>query len=152
MGCGPPAWVMFLRSFMKRAFHPPALLPYVLATVLFGGCGGEERTYTDHLVRGARAAEGQETRQNLELIGSALERYAMDHGGYPEASSVQEIEDLVTPIYMSRVPQRDSWRQEWRLTSSADRFVLSSDGPDGVPETEDDLKRESGIRGAFPGL
>lgn len=137
---------------MKRAFHPSALLLCVLAAVFVGGCAGEEKTYTDHLVRGARAAEGQETRQNLELIGSALERYAIDHGGYPEASSVQEIEDLVTPTYMSRVPQRDSWRQEWRLTSSADHFVLSSDGPDGVPETEDDLKRESGIRGAFPSL
>ncbi len=82
---------------MKRAFHPSALLLCVLAAVFVGGCAGEEKTYTDHLVRGARAAEGQETRQNLELIGSALERYAIDHGGYPEASSVQEIEDLVTP-------------------------------------------------------
>ena len=137
---------------MKRAFHQPALLPCVLATILFGGCGGEEKTYTDHLVRGARAAEGMETRQNLELIGSALERYAMDHGGYPEASSVREIEDLMTPTYMSRVPQSDGWRHGWRLTSSVDRFVLSSDGPDGVPETKDDLRRESGIRGALPGL
>jgi hypothetical protein len=137
---------------MRFSFHSAALFACAVASVALMGCSGEEKTYTENLVRAARGAEVQETRQDLELIGTALERYAIDHGGYPEVSSVDEIGTLLTPTYLSRVPQEDGWRRPWRLTSGSQGFVLASDGPDGVPDTSDDLRRESGRRGAIPGL
>ncbi|MEE9218059.1 MAG: type II secretion system protein GspG [Acidobacteriota bacterium] len=137
-----------MRSEMSRLLT----LACALLALCFACACGQEKTYTESLVKGARAAQDMDSRQKLEIIGGALERYAMDHGGYPEAMSLEEIEPLLTPIYVHLLPQHDGWGRPWRLRSGYDGFVLSSDGPDGTPDTQDDLKRESGSRVSAPAL
>jgi hypothetical protein len=121
----------------------------LLALLCAGGCG-EEKVYTSGLIQGARAAETQDTRQKLETIGAALERYAMDHSGYPQASSLEEAEAALAPGYLRSLPRRDGWGRPLRLTSQPESFSLRSDGQDGQPGTADDLGRESGGRVGAP--
>jgi hypothetical protein len=106
--------------------------------------------YTSGLIQGARAAEAQDTRQKLEAVGAALERYAMDHGGYPQASSLEEAEAALSPAYLRALPRRDGWGRPLRLVSTPESFSLRSDGQDGLPGTVDDLGREAGGRVGAP--
>lgn len=121
----------------------------VLVLLCAGGCG-EEKVYTSGLIRGARAAETQDTRQKLELIGTALERYAMDHSGYPQASNLEEAEAALSPGYLRSLPRRDGWGRPLRFTSGPESFSLRSDGQDGQPGTADDLGRDAGGRVGAP--
>jgi hypothetical protein len=126
-----------------------SLAAAALALLCAGGCG-EEKVYTSGLIRGARAAEAQDTRQKLEMIGSALERYAVDHSGYPQASSLDEAEAALSPDYLRTLPRRDGWGRPLRFASTPESFSLRSDGQDGQPGTADDLGRESGGRVGAP--
>lgn len=129
----------------------PTAAPLLLALAAGGAWGcGEEKTYTSGLVQGARAAEAQDTRQKLEQIGAALERYALDQGGYPQAASLAEAEALLGPAHARSLPRRDGWGRPLRLRSEPEGFVVSSDGQDGVPDTADDLRREAGGRVSAP--
>ncbi len=124
-------------------------LPALLACVA-PGCGAE-KTYTSGLVQGARAAEMQDTRQKLEQIGAALDRYALDHSAYPQASSLDEAQAALSPAYGPGLPRADGWGRPIRLRSDSEGFVVSSDGQDGAPDTPDDLRREAGGRVSGPG-
>lgn len=100
--------------------------------------------YVDGLVTGARAAETQETSQRLEQIGAALDRYALDHSRYPDASSLDEVRPALVPSYTASFPSTDGWGRPLRLSSGAETFSVSSDGQDGAQGTADDLRREAG--------
>ena len=99
--------------------------------------------YVEGLVTGARAADTQDTSQKLEQIGAALDRYALDHSRYPDASSLEEVQPTLVPSYTPSLPRTDGWGRPLRLRSGAETFVVSSDGHDGTQDTADDLRREA---------
>lgn len=136
----------------RLSAHRPSSGLFLLTLLAAGAtCGcGEEKTYTAGLVQGARAAEMQDTRQKLDQIGAALDRYGVDHSGYPQAASIQEAEAALAPAYTRTLPRSDGWGRPLRLSSSSDSFVVSSDGQDAAPGTGDDLRREAGGRVTGP--
>jgi hypothetical protein len=126
------------------------LLPLLAALLLaLPGCG-EEKVYVDGLVGAARAAETQDTRQKLEQVGAALDRYALDHSRYPDAASLEEAQSALVPSYTPSLPRTDGWGRPLRLRSGEQNFVVSSDGQDGAADTGDDLRREAGQRVNLP--
>lgn len=136
---------------MRARPRLPAGLPILLLVACAAPGCGEEKTYTSGLVQGARAAETQDTRQKLEQIGAALDRYALDHSSHPAAASVEEAEAALGPAYGGgRLPRQDGWGRPLRLQSGPQGFSVSSDGQDGIPGTPDDWRREAGGRVAGP--
>lgn len=93
-------------------------------------------------------------RRQLETLGSirtlqtAVEAYAVDHGSYPDARSMDELALLVTPVYVRAFPREDGWG--WpidyrRLGVGRDQhFYIRSPGADGLLEHESPADYEGG--------
>ena len=74
-------------------------------------------------------------------IASALELYYYRYKSYP-----LDLRTLVKEGYMAESMLKDSWQQEFRYKPLADpngcsisNYLLGSSGPDGKPDTADDI-------------
>ncbi len=113
-----------------------------LIFLLLVGCRGEESAEESPSTRLSRAlTEGKRARtlQDMRAIASALESYMADHNSYPPSSSVEKLEKLLTPHYLTRMPRLDAWGGEFIYRSDGRSYQLLSLGPDRKEETPDDL-------------
>ena len=62
-----------------------------------------------------------------------------EHGGYVEAKSEAQLVDQLNPRYLTRVIRVDPWHQPYEYEGARASFVLRSSGPDGKPNTGDDV-------------
>ncbi|WP_075182209.1 type II secretion system major pseudopilin GspG [Pantoea sp. 1.19] len=96
-------------------------------------------------------ADRQKAVSDIVTLENALDMYKLDNGRYP--TTEQGLQALVSAPVLAPVPRqyrhdgyirrlpRDPWGNPYRLVSPGKHgaYDLSSNGPDALPETEDDI-------------
>ena len=100
----------------------------------------------DALVRALNVEKAARARAELESIATALESYRREHGSYVGAKSEAALVDHLSPRYLARVIRIDPWHQPYEYEGGGMAFVLRSSGPDGKPNTADDILLTNGSR------
>src|SRR5215831_3518473 len=98
----------------------------------------------DMLVKALNAEKASRARAELELIAAGLESYRRERGSYVEAKTETALVDSLCPRYLSRVIRIDPWHQPYQYEGTRNGFTLRSAGPDGKPNTEDDITLSGG--------
>ena len=97
----------------------------------------------DSLVRALNAEKTMRVRAELDSIATALEAFKREQGSYVESKSEAQLIDFLSPRYLARVIRVDAWHQPYAYEGTRDSYVLRSAGPDGKPNTPDDITRSS---------
>lgn len=90
------------------------------------------------------ASKGERAREEMRAIREALEAYRRERGFYVVAESEVVLMDHLNPRFIARVIRIDPWGRPYRYGGTRERYVLSSDGPDGQPNTPDDVTLAAG--------
>ncbi len=93
----------------------------------------------DTLMKALNVEKTARARAELESIATALESYRRERGFYVESKSEAALIDNLNPHYLARVIRVDPWHQPYEYEGSRSSFVLRSSGPDGKPNTPDDV-------------
>ena len=93
----------------------------------------------DTLMKALNVEKTARARAELESIATALESYRRERGFYVESKSEAALIDNLNPHYLARVIRVDPWHQPYEYEGSRSSFVLRSSGPDGKPNTSDDI-------------
>src|SRR5258708_3601850 len=93
----------------------------------------------DTLMRALNVEKTARARAELETIAAALESYRRERGAYLESKSSAALIDNLNPRYLARVIRVDPWHKPYEYEGERTTFVLRSDGPDGKPNTADDI-------------
>lgn len=100
----------------------------------------------DTLMRALNVEKTARARAELESIATALESFRRERGFYVESKSEAALIDSLNPRYLARVIRVDPWHKPFEYEGSRSGFVLRSAGPDGKPNTADDVTLTSGSR------
>jgi hypothetical protein len=100
----------------------------------------------DTLMRVLNVEKSARARAELESIATALESYRRERGSYLESKSSAVLIDNLNPRYLARVIRIDPWHNPYEYEGERTTFVLRSDGPDGKPNTPDDVTVTNGSR------
>lgn len=95
----------------------------------------------DSLVRALNAEKTSRVRAELEAIATALEAFRREQGSYIESKSETALIDFLSPHYLARVIRVDAWHHPYEYEGTRNSYVLRSVGPDGKPNTPDDITR-----------
>ena len=99
------------------------------------------RDWTD--VRGIVSAMDQLKRsmatEELSLIAQALDSYRRDRGFFVVSDKGSVLIDHLSPKYLSRVIRLDPWSRPYQYDGEQAQYSLRSLGPDGKPNTPDDI-------------
>lgn len=82
-----------------------------------------------------RSAAGDE----LAVIAKALGDYRRDRGSFVIADKESVLIDHLSPKYLARVIRVDPWHRPYQYDGQQDHYSLRSLGPDGKPNTPDDV-------------
>jgi len=93
----------------------------------------------DTLMRALNVEKTARARAELESIATALESYRRERGSYLESKSSAALIDSLNPRYLARVIRVDPWHKPYEYEGERATYVLRSDGPDGKPNTADDI-------------
>ncbi|HKO54912.1 MAG TPA: type II secretion system protein GspG [Thermoanaerobaculia bacterium] len=76
----------------------------------------------------------QHTMGDLQALRITVEAYYKDHNRYPEASSIEQLAPLASPVYIRDMPLKDGWGNAYLYRSFADgkAYILASPGSDGA--------------------
>jgi len=75
----------------------------------------------------------------LTLIASALAKFHRERGYFVVSDKESVLIDHLSPKYLSRVIRVDPWQHPYQYKGQQDRYSLRSVGPDGEPNTTDDI-------------
>lgn len=70
------------------------------------------------------------TMNDFRSIATAAEAYKTDYNGYPQASSMEELQKLVQPLYIKSLPMHDAWGTPYRYISDGKTMTIVSAGAD----------------------
>lgn len=93
----------------------------------------------DTLMKALNAEKTARARAELETIATALESFRRERGAYVESKSEVTLIDNLSPRYLARVIRIDPWHRPYEYEGARTNFVLRSNGPDGRPDTADDV-------------
>ena len=85
------------------------------------------------------AQKAARARADLEAVRDALEAFRRERGFYVTASDSVVLMDHLSPRYIKQIIRLDPWHNPYRYAGTADTYTLASDGPDGKPDTADDV-------------
>ena len=90
------------------------------------------------------------TTADLRTLATALEAFRRERGFYVAADNNSALVDNLAPRYLSPVIRIDAWSREFEYKGTQSGYRLQSLGPDGRPNTGDEIVIENGqvIRGA----
>ncbi|MBI3650115.1 MAG: type II secretion system protein GspG [Acidobacteria bacterium] len=90
------------------------------------------------------------TTSELRTIATALEAYRRANGGYVAAQSGVKLIDQLAPHYLLHIVRLDAWSNELDYQGTATHYRLVSLGPDGKPNSGDEIILENGqvVKGA----
>jgi hypothetical protein len=77
--------------------------------------------------------------EELSLIAQALDSYRRDRGFFVVSDKGSVLIDHLSPKYLSRVIRLDPWSRPYQYQGEQAGYSLSSLGPDGKPNTPDDI-------------
>jgi hypothetical protein len=75
----------------------------------------------------------------LSLIAQALDSYRRDRGSYVASDKESVLIDHLSPAYLRPVIRLDPWSRPYQYDGDGTRYSLRSVGPDGKPNTPDDI-------------
>ena len=75
----------------------------------------------------------------LSTIAKALGDFRRERGSFVVSDSESVLIDHLSPRYLARVIRVDPWHRPYRYEGQPDHYSLRSLGPDGKPNTEDDI-------------
>jgi hypothetical protein len=76
---------------------------------------------------------------DLSTIAKALSDYRRDRGSFVVADKESVLIDHLSPKYLTRVIRVDPWHRPYQYDGQQDHYSLRSLGPDGKPNTPDDV-------------
>ena len=70
---------------------------------------------------------------SLRSVQITADAYHIDYKKYPKAASIEELQPLVSPVYIRTMPLRDGWGNPILYMTFADgkAYVIASPGADG---------------------
>jgi Type II secretion system (T2SS), protein G len=101
--------------------------------------GGESSGDLEELWRAADARKAERARTELAAVAAALEAFRRERGFYVVARDSVVLFDHLSPRYAERIIRLDPWHNPYRYAGTAATYTLASDGPDGKPNTADDV-------------
>ena len=102
--------------------------------------GNHQWESLDNLMAALDRIKTEKARQMLETVSAALARYTQKNGHLPAFDDYVDLSDALYPNYMPEAFRLDPWRQPLRaFREGLDRVKLISSGPDGKPDTSDDI-------------
>ncbi len=87
-----------------------------------------------NLLNALNKSRQQATIADMRAIGTALERYAVEASHYPKAKNLLELEPVLEPRLIKKLPKADGWDHplEYKVTPNAASYLLVSAGKDGI--------------------
>jgi len=76
---------------------------------------------------------------DLSIIAKALSDFRRDRGYFVVADKESVLIDHLSPKYLARVIRVDPWHRPYQYDGQQDHYSLRSLGPDGIPNTPDDV-------------
>jgi hypothetical protein len=101
--------------------------------------GGEVIGDLDSLRQRVDARKAADARADLSTLRDALEAFRAERGFYVVARDSVVLLDHLSPRYLKRVIRLDPWHNPYRYEGAEAAYTLASDGPDGKPNTADDV-------------
>lgn len=101
--------------------------------------GNRDWVKLEPLVAGVNEQKRKLAWVELNLIANALEMFRKDRGFYVVSDKQSIAIDFLSPRYLARVIRVDPWHQPYKYLGERDHFTLRSSGPDGKPDTPDDI-------------
>ena len=89
-------------------------------------------TAIDQLKRSAASEE-------LSIVAKALADFRRERGYFVIADNESVLIDHLSPKYLTRVIRVDPWQRPYQYEGQQDHYSLRSLGPDGKPNTPDDI-------------
>lgn len=77
--------------------------------------------------------------EELSTIAKALADFRRERGYFVVADTESVLIDHLSPRYLTRVIRVDPWHRPYQYDGQQDRYSLRSLGPDGKPNTPDDV-------------
>lgn len=77
--------------------------------------------------------------EDLSTIAKALGDFRRDRGYFVVSDKESVLIDHLSPRYLTRVIRVDPWHRPYQYDGQEDRYSLRSLGPDGKPNTPDDV-------------
>ncbi len=100
----------------------------------------------DTLMKALNVEKAARAHAELDLIATALESFRRERGSYLASKSEAALIDNLNPRYLARIIRVDPWHNSYEYEGERANFVLRSNGPDGKPNTPDDVTVISGAR------
>lgn len=91
------------------------------------------------LWQAADTRKAARAREDLAEMREALEAFRRERGSYVVGGDSVVLADHLSPRYAARVIRLDPWRNPYRYNGTQAAYTLASDGPDGKPDTADDV-------------
>jgi hypothetical protein len=91
------------------------------------------------------------TTADMRTLATALESFRRERGFYVQADTNSALSDNLAPRYMNAIIRLDAWSHEFEYKGTQSSYRLASLGPDGKPNTGDEIVFENGqmVRGAI---
>lgn len=108
--------------------------------------GGEPSVAEEAVAAAARGidrASSERTLNRLEQLRLALDRYNLDHGGYPTGGSLGAIAGDLS-VYLGTLQDTDAWGNMMSYRSDGRSYTIVSSGQDGSVGTGDDIVLSDG--------
>jgi len=91
-----------------------------------------------------RAEKIRRTIADLQEVAAAVEAFRKERGFYPAVADFAALVDQLAPTYLKRVIREDWWHRPFRYGLTRAGYRLESLGPDGKPNTGDEIILENG--------
>jgi plasmid stabilization system protein ParE len=85
------------------------------------------------------ARKGALASAELSALRDALEAFRAERGFYVVAKDSVVLLDHLSPRYLKQLIRIDPWHNPYRYEGTPSSYTLASDGPDGKPNTPDDV-------------
>ncbi len=102
--------------------------------------GGETVGELDARRQSVNARKAGRARADLAELRDALEAFRRERGFYVVGADAVVPLDHLSPRYAKRVIRLDPWHNPYRYSGTQGSYTLASDGPDGKPDTSDDVR------------
>lgn len=101
--------------------------------------GGESFGDFEAFWRTANTRKAARAQRDLAEMREALEAFRRERGFYVVAEDSIVLQDHLSPRYARRIIRLDPWHNPYRYAGTQASYTLASDGPDGKPDTADDV-------------
>jgi hypothetical protein len=101
--------------------------------------GGREWFSVERLFAAVNEEKRKSALTDLNAVSEALEKYRAVRGSYVISDRHEVLIDHLAPRFLSQIIRLDPWHHSYHYQGEGARFTLRSVGPDGKPNTPDDV-------------